>query len=59
VAANAIVLVYVDDVTAARAIIGVISGALLVAMAFVIYQVTKQPSREERLGAMAAMRSTT
>lgn len=59
VAANAIVLVYIDDVTAARAVIGVISAALLVAMAIVIYQVTKQPSREERLGAMAAMRSTT
>jgi NADH-quinone oxidoreductase subunit H len=59
VAANAIVLVYVDDVTAARAVIGVISGALLVAMAYVIYLATKQPSREERLGAMAALRSTT
>jgi NADH-quinone oxidoreductase subunit H len=59
VAANAIVLVYVDDVTTARAIIGVLSGALLVAMGMVIYQATKQPSREERLGAMAAMRSTT
>jgi NADH-quinone oxidoreductase subunit H len=59
VAANAIVLVYIDDVTAARAVIGVISGALLVAMAMVIYQVTKAPSREERLGPIAAMRSTT
>ena len=59
VAANAIVLVYVDDVTAARAVMGVISVALLVAMGWVIYQVTKQPSREERLGAMASLRSTT
>jgi NADH-quinone oxidoreductase subunit H len=59
IAANAIVLVYVDDVTAARAIIGVISGAFLVAMAIVIYQVTKVPSRAERLGPIAAIRSTT
>ncbi|HXH21862.1 MAG TPA: NADH-quinone oxidoreductase subunit NuoH [Dehalococcoidia bacterium] len=59
VAVNAIVLVYIDDVTAARAVIGVISAALLLAMAYVIYQVTKQPSRAERLGAMAALRSTT
>ena len=59
VAANAIVLVYVDDVTAARAVMGVISVTLLVAMGWVIYQVTKQPSREERLGAMASLRSTT
>jgi NADH-quinone oxidoreductase subunit H len=59
VAANAIVLVYIDDVTAARAVIGLISGVLLVAMAMVIYQATKAPSREERLGPIAAMRSTT
>jgi NADH-quinone oxidoreductase subunit H len=59
VAANAIVLVYVDDVTAARAIAGVISGALLVAMAYVIYMATRQPSRAERLGAIGALRSTT
>jgi NADH-quinone oxidoreductase subunit H len=59
VAANAIVLVYVDDVTAARAVAGVISGALLLAMAYVIYMVTRQPSRAERLGAIGALRSTT
>jgi hypothetical protein len=51
--------VYIDDVTAARAVIGLISGVLLVAMAMVIYQATKAPSREERLGPIAAMRSTT
>lgn len=59
VAANAIVLVYVDDVTASRAIMGVISAALLIAMAYVIYVATKVPSREERLGRIAAIRSTT
>jgi NADH-quinone oxidoreductase subunit H len=58
VAANAIVLVYIDDVTAARAVMGVISGALLVAMGWVIYQATKQPSRAERVGSVVAARST-
>jgi NADH-quinone oxidoreductase subunit H len=59
VAANAIVLVYVDDVTAARVIMGVLSAALFVAMAYVIYMVTRQPSREERVGALVPARSTT
>jgi NADH-quinone oxidoreductase subunit H len=59
VAANAIVLVYVDDYTFARVLIGIISAALLVAMAYVIYLATKVPSREERLASVVVARSTT
>jgi NADH-quinone oxidoreductase subunit H len=53
---NGIVIVY----GLPHVFLALTSGALLVAMAFVIYHATRQPSREERLGpAVAATRSAT
>jgi NADH-quinone oxidoreductase subunit H len=55
---NGIVLTYVDDSETVRDILLFLtSGGLLVAMTFVIYLATRQPSREERLGSMVAARS--
>lgn len=51
---NGIVIVY----GLPQVFLALTSGALLVAMAYVIYRATRQPSREERLGAaIAATRS--
>lgn len=55
---NGIVLTYVEDSETARDIVLFLtSGALVVAMAYVIYLATRQPSREERVGAALAARS--
>jgi NADH-quinone oxidoreductase subunit H len=54
---NAIVLVYVSNEVARDVVLFLTSGALLVAMSYVIYVATRQPSREERLGAMVPARS--
>jgi len=55
---NGIVLTYVDDSETARdVILFLTSSALVVAMAYVIYLTTRQPSREERVGAILAARS--
>ncbi|HWO72303.1 MAG TPA: NADH-quinone oxidoreductase subunit NuoH [Dehalococcoidia bacterium] len=55
---NGIVLTYVDDSETARnVILFLTSSALVVAMAYVIYLATRQPSREERVGAILAARS--
>ena len=56
---NAIVRVYIDDRTASDIVLGVSSLVLLLAMFYVIYQATRQPSREERVGAVFAPRSVT
>ena len=56
---NAIVRVYIDDRTASDIVLGLSSLALLLAMFYVIYQATRQPSREERVGAVFAPRSVT
>jgi NADH-quinone oxidoreductase subunit H len=55
---NGIVLTYVDDSETVRDILlFATSSALLVAMAWVIYMATRQPSREERVGTVLAPRS--
>jgi len=55
---NAIVLTYVDSELPRDILLFLTSGALLVAMSYVIYLATKQPSREERIAAIVAARST-
>jgi NADH-quinone oxidoreductase subunit H len=55
---NAIVLVYLDDEVARDVMLFLTSGALLVAMSYVVYMATRQPSREERLAGLTAARST-
>src|SRR5688572_30074222 len=54
---NGIVLTYADDETVRDILLFLTSGALLVAMTYVIYLATRQPSRQERLGAVLAARS--
>jgi len=55
---NGIVLTYLDDSETARdVVLFATSGALMVAMAWVIYLATRQPPREERVGAALAARS--
>ena len=54
---NGIVLLYVTDEAPRDILLALTSGALLVAMSYTIYRVTKQPSREERVGRMVAARS--
>ena len=55
---NGIVLTYLDDSETARdVVLFATSGALMVAMAWVIYLATRQPPREERVAAMVAARS--
>jgi NADH-quinone oxidoreductase subunit H len=56
---NGIVLNYVTDSEALRdVLLFVTSGALLVAMSYVVYRATRQPSRQERLGHLVMARST-
>jgi NADH-quinone oxidoreductase subunit H len=57
VIANGIVLMYLDDETVRDIALFLTSSALLVAMSYVIYMATKQPSREERVGTILAARS--
>ena len=55
---NGIVLTYLDDSETARdVVLFATSGALMVAMAWVIYLATRQPPREERVGPALAARS--
>jgi NADH-quinone oxidoreductase subunit H len=54
---NAIVLVYIDSETPRNIVLILTSAALLVAMSYVIYMATRQPSREERLASLVASRS--
>ena len=55
---NGIVLLYVDDSEAVRdVVLFATSGALMVAMSYVIYLATRQPPREERVGTALAARS--
>jgi NADH-quinone oxidoreductase subunit H len=53
---NGIVLVYVDSETPRDIILFATSMALLALMSYVVYMATKQPSREERMGAILAPR---
>jgi NADH-quinone oxidoreductase subunit H len=56
---NGIVLNYVTDSEALRdVLLFATSGALLSAMFYVVYRVTRQPSREERLSRLVTARST-
>ncbi|HLF70770.1 MAG TPA: NADH-quinone oxidoreductase subunit NuoH [Dehalococcoidia bacterium] len=57
VIANGIVLMYLDDETVRDIALFLTSSALLVAMSYVIYMATRQPSREERVGTILAARS--
>ena len=54
---NGIVLTYKPSEELRDVLLFLTSSALLVAMAYVIYLATRQPSREERVGAMLATRS--
>jgi cytochrome c-type biogenesis protein CcmH/NrfF len=54
---NGIVVTYKPSEELRDVLLFLTSSALLVAMAYVIYLATKQPSREERVGAMLAARS--
>jgi len=55
---NGIVLLYVDDSSGRRdVVLFATSGALMVAMSYVIYLATRQPPREERVGTALAARS--
>jgi predicted permease len=54
---NGIVLTYKPDETLRDILLFVTSSALLGAMAYAIYMATRQPSREERVGAVLAARS--
>jgi NADH-quinone oxidoreductase subunit H len=54
---NGIVLVYRPSEVVRDVILCATSTALLVAMSYVIYLATKQPSREERLASVVAARS--
>lgn len=57
---NGIVLMYVDESETVRDIVlFATSTALMVAMAWVIYMATRQPSRAERVGGTLAARSVT
>ena len=55
---NGIVVTYKPSEELRDVLLFLTSSALLVAMSYVIYLATKQPSREERVGAMLAARST-
>ena len=54
---NAIVLVYITSEVARDIVLLITSGGLLVAMSYVIYAATRQPSRAERVGALVPARS--
>ena len=54
---NGIVLTYEPPEAVRDVLLALTSGALLAAMAYVIYRATKQPSREERVAALIASRS--
>ncbi|HWC30586.1 MAG TPA: NADH-quinone oxidoreductase subunit NuoH [Dehalococcoidia bacterium] len=54
---NGIIVTYKPSEELRDVLLFLTSSALLVAMAYVIYLATKQPSREERVGAMLAARS--
>ncbi|MPZ47785.1 MAG: NADH-quinone oxidoreductase subunit NuoH [Dehalococcoidia bacterium] len=54
---NGIVLMYLDSEVTRDIALFATSGALLVAMAYVTYLATRQPSREARVAAMVAARS--
>ncbi len=54
---NGIVLTYKPSEELRDVLLFLTSSALFVAMAYVIYLATRQPSREERVGAMLAARS--
>jgi hypothetical protein len=54
---NGIVLMYLDSEVARDVMLFLTSGALLVAMAYMMYRATRQPSREERVAGMVAARS--
>jgi NADH-quinone oxidoreductase subunit H len=54
---NGIVLSYLDSEVARDVVLFATSSALLVAMAYVIYLATRQPSREERVAGILAARS--
>ncbi len=56
---NGIVLSYVTDSEALRdVLLFATSGTLLVALCYVVYRATRQPSREERLSRLVIARST-
>jgi NADH-quinone oxidoreductase subunit H len=55
---NGIVLMYLDSEAARNVVLFVTSGALMVAMSYVIYAATRQPPREERVGALVPARSS-
>jgi NADH-quinone oxidoreductase subunit H len=54
---NGIILTYKPSEELRDVLLFLTSSALLVAMAYVIYLATRQPSREERVGTMLATRS--
>ena len=54
---NGIIVTYKPSEELRDVLLFLTSSALLVAMAYVIYLATRQPSREERVGAMLATRS--
>jgi NADH-quinone oxidoreductase subunit H len=54
---NGIILTYKPSEELRDVLLFLTSSALLMAMAYVIYLATRQPSREERVGAMLATRS--
>jgi NADH-quinone oxidoreductase subunit H len=54
---NGIIVTYKPSEELRDVLLFLTSSALLVAMAFVIYLATRQPSREERVGALLASRS--
>ena len=54
---NGIVVTYKPSEELRDVLLFLTSSALLIAMAYVIYLATRQPSREERVGAMLASRS--
>ena len=54
---NGIILTYKPSEELRDVLLFLTSSALLIAMAYVIYLATRQPSREERVGAMLATRS--
>jgi NADH-quinone oxidoreductase subunit H len=54
---NGIILTYKPSEELRDVLLFLTSSALLIAMAYVIYLATRQPSREERVGAMLAARS--
>ena len=54
---NGIIVTYKPSEELRDVLLFLTSSALLIAMAYVIYLATRQPSREERVGAMLAARS--